>query len=34
VALLATTPLTDEAWAPLDAGHLHVFRDGQELVVQ
>ena len=34
VTLLATTPLTDEAWAPLDAGRLHVFRDGQELVVQ
>lgn len=28
VVVLATTPLTDEAWAPLELGRLHVFVDG------
>jgi predicted glutamine amidotransferase len=31
VVLLATTPLTDEAWAPLGTERLHVFAAGEEV---
>lgn len=30
VVALATTPLTDEAWQPLEQDRLHIFADGQE----
>lgn len=31
VMVLATTPLTDEDWRPLERGRLRVFRDGREV---
>lgn len=31
VIVLATTPLTDEDWRPLEPGCLYVFRDGREI---
>jgi glutamine amidotransferase len=31
VSLLATVPLTDEPWRPLEPGTLHIFRGGVEV---
>jgi predicted glutamine amidotransferase len=29
--VIATKPLTDEAWVPFSTGHLIVFRDGKAI---
>lgn len=31
VVVLTTTPLTDEAWSPVELGRLHVFAAGREV---
>jgi len=31
VMMLVTTPLTDEAWSPVEMERLHIFVDGREV---
>lgn len=33
VVMLATTPLTEEPWSPLEAGRLYIFSEGKQEVV-